>query len=79
MTSNTKPYIQVKNIAFYIQANIDRSNSYAIIKGDGSYVYLLDGVEVPGNEFEANNPIPKLQANRRDSNFLLDGRTNWID
>ncbi len=79
MTSNTAPYIKVRNIDKYIQAIKDRYNSYFIIKGDGSYVYLCNGIEVPGNEFEANNPIPELQKNVTHKGFSLDGRTNWIE
>lgn len=79
MTSNTRPYLIVKNIDVYIQANIDRSNSYAIIKPSGEYVYLCNGIEMPGNEFEANNPMPQLQKNAENKGYRLDGRTNWID
>lgn len=79
MTSNTTPYVRVKNIDVYQQALKDRANTYCIIKGDGSYVYLLNGEEIPGHEWEANNPVPTLQANRNDKGFLLDSRTNWFD
>lgn len=79
MTSNTKPYIIVKNIAFYIKSNIDRANVHSVIKPDGSYVYLLEGKETPGAEFEANNPLPELQKVQSNFGYHLDGRTNWID
>lgn len=72
-------YVLVKNIDVYIQSNIDRANVHYIIKPDGSCVYLCDGVEIPGNEFEANNPIPTLQKNGDTKGFRLDSRSNWFD
>lgn len=79
MTSNTAPYVRVKNISAYIQSLRDRYNTYWIVKGNGEHYYLEGGKEIPGAEFESNNPAPVLQPNRNYNGFQLDGRTNWID
>lgn len=79
MTDNTKPYVRVINISTYIESNRARDNNHSIIKPDGSYVYVLDGIEVPGKQFEGTHPLPTLQKNIDHKGFALDGRTNWID
>lgn len=72
-------YVIVKNIDVYIQSNIDRANVHAIIYPNGDYVYLCNGIEMPGAEFEANNPLPQLQENRNEKGMRLDSRSNWFD
>jgi hypothetical protein len=79
MTSNTAPYVRVKNVGHYIDSQRERSNAYCIIKPSGEYFYLCNGNEIPGNEWEANNPLPELQKNEIHKGFRLDSRTNWID
>jgi allantoicase len=79
MTSNTAPYVKVRNVNHYIEAQKERDNNYAIIKGDGSYVYRINGFEVDGRTFESNNPAITLEPNKVSKGFRLDSRSNWFD
>lgn len=79
MTTNTAPYIKVKNISTYIAANRERDNHYAIYYPSGYFVYIHNGIAVDGIEFEANHPPPVLQENKLDKGFRLDSRSNWFD
>lgn len=51
MTSNTRPYITVKNISSYIAEKRYIESHIFIVTAHGNF-YVQDGIRVPANEFE---------------------------
>ena len=70
-----EPYLKIKNVTEYVTNSNKRMFTPFRVKPDGSMFYIVDGEEVPKDEFEKQYPVRIIPTKALNN---IDKRQHWL-